>query len=140
MNNLLRWFAIGQRWVFLFLLLHGGVFLAVGIGTLVSTMNHLDNGVMTEGKVIELRQSEDVVYPTVRFRVNGDAVEFEGAIGTGTGSYEIGQTVNVLYDVAQPKNATIRSFTDLWLFPLIFGGVGVIEYLIAFGMGVFGRK
>jgi len=45
--------------------------------------------------------------------------------GTNPPEFKPGQQVTVLYDRANPSNARIDSFVQLWLLPLIFGSLGI---------------
>ncbi len=51
--------------------------------------------------------------------------------GSGRPQYEAGAQVPVLYDPAEPQNARIDSFSEFWLFPIAFGGIGGACFLVA---------
>ena len=46
--------------------------------------------------------------------------------GSGKPAYEVGQPIRVLYDPADPQQARIDAFSELWLFPVAFSGIGVL--------------
>ncbi|RUS97589.1 hypothetical protein DSM106972_083260 [Dulcicalothrix desertica PCC 7102] len=45
-------------------------------------------------------------------------------------AYTKGQQVEVLYNPQQPESATIYSWLEMWLFPIIFTGVGSVAVAI----------
>ena len=52
------------------------------------------------------------------------------SVGTGSPSYPEGSIVDILFDPDRPERARIDSFSHLWLFPLVFGGMGTIFVVI----------
>jgi hypothetical protein len=38
---------------------------------------------------------------------------------------EVGHSVDVLYGPDDPRDAQLSGFFDLWLFPLVFGGLSI---------------
>lgn len=46
--------------------------------------------------------------------------------GSSKPAYKAGDQIRVLYDPADPQKARINTFSDLWLFPVVFGGIGVV--------------
>lgn len=109
-------------------------------GLVLHTGSFLAGSVSTTGTVIELIGREDcstdddrrrtcrtVYAPTVRFTTSdGRQVDYRSRTATGPSLYREGQQVEVRYRPDDPTDARIDAFTDLWLAPLIVGGVGVI--------------
>jgi hypothetical protein len=89
-------------------------------------------GTAAKGTVTDLFQGSDsdggtVYYPRVRFATrSGDTIEFTGSNGASPPAFEVGETVSVLYDRTSPGNARIDSFFQLWLLPMILGGMGSV--------------
>jgi hypothetical protein len=116
------------------------IFLVIGLGLIgggiysfLSTRAFLRQAVPAEGAVIDLTaawDSEDgsyTYYPRVRFRTpDGRAVEFTSDVGSSPPAFEVGEPVRVLFDPANPARARIDSFVQLWLLPLILGGIGLV--------------
>lgn len=90
--------------------------------------------VQTQGAVVELAgekggtASGSVQFPVVEFSTPDNAkVRFRSVMGSpGSAEYEVGTTVDVLYDPRNPANARIGSFRQLWGGPLTIGGIGFI--------------
>ena len=69
--------------------------------------------------------------PVVRFTTaNGEPEQFTSSLATNPPRFQIGQPVPVAYDPANPNHATIDSFLDNWIAPLMFGGPGLIVFLM----------
>ncbi|MBA3534445.1 MAG: DUF3592 domain-containing protein [Ardenticatenales bacterium] len=62
---------------------------------------------------------------TIAFQTaDGQAIQFNGRLATPFESQKVGRTVRVLYDPANPEDALIDSFIEIWMPSVIFGGVG----------------
>ena len=46
--------------------------------------------------------------------------------GSSRPAYEVGQQVRVLYDPADPQQARLHGFAELWLFPVTFSSIGIL--------------
>ena len=123
-----------------------GIFLLIGIGLLggavlsfVMTLQFIDRAVAADGVVIALEERWDsddsayTYYPRVAFETE-DRRKFEFTSDTGSrpASFDIGDPVRVLFDPARPEAARIDSVLQLWLLPLILGGIGTV--FSAFGL------
>jgi uncharacterized protein DUF3592 len=116
------------------------IFLVVGLGLLggsvysiLSTRAFLANAISADGVVIGLEERWDsddggyTYYPRVRFQTEGGQFhEFTGDVGSSPPSFDIGETVEVLFDPAAPASARIDSFMQLWFVSLILGAIGVV--------------
>jgi hypothetical protein len=118
------------------------ILLVVGLGFLVTagvvyatTTSFLAGAERTTGTVVGLverpagateERHRTVWAPEVRFAVDGRTIEFRGNVGSSPPAYEVGDSVQVAYDPADPSDARIVGFTDLYLLPLIFGLVGAV--------------
>lgn len=130
------------------LLVVGLVCLAVAATTYLVTNRFVATAEQTTGTVTGLeertstRRDADghtrrrtVFVPVVRFTTtDGEAVEFRGSNGSDPPAHDVGDTVTVAYDPDDPSGARIVGFADLYLLPLIFGGVGLV--LTAAGVSV----
>lgn len=115
-----------------------------------STKNFINNSSSTTGVVIELKEVEStsrksrsiVYYPLIKFEPKqGKAINFQAGTGTNPPSYNVGETVPVLYNPNNPYKAEINSFFDLWfsfilllLMGGVFTGVGATMFLINLGL------
>ena len=119
------------------LLLGGGLASLAGAGAcLLGTRRFLRRALPAPGKVAELlcehsrhlSRGPCVVYrPVVTFSLpSGEEVRFKSTVAGYPPPLRHGQAVTVLYDPDRPQDARIRSFQDLWLGPLILGGLGLV--------------
>lgn len=114
------------------------MYLVIGIGlfgggiySFLSTRDFIGEAATTGGVVIDLEREHDAdgnhsYYPRVQFEANGRSYQFRGQVGSGRGTFKVGEQVEVLYDPADPHHARINSFVQLWFFPLFLGGMGVV--------------
>lgn len=99
------------------------------------------------GEVIDIQKDESqstdengntttsVTYrPIVRFSDElGNKHEFRATVGSGNRrKYEVGQTVQVLYDPMKPQKAILNNKMELWLLPGILMICSVIIFLFGF--------
>jgi len=114
-------------------LLGGAAFLVI------DTRGDIARADRADGTVVALigEQGSDggtVYYPRVRYVTrSGNPMEFTGSVGSSPPAFDVGEIVGVLYDPAAPEAARIDSFFQLWLAPLILGGIGLM--LAAVGGG-----
>ena len=123
----------------------GAVFLVVGVWTFFSTRSFIATAARADGVVIdlELSRSDDssTYYPIVAFRTqDGQEIEYQSNTGTNPPSFRVGESVTVLYDPQDPYDARIEAFSELWLFSIIFGSVGLVFFGVFAGTVVFGMR
>ncbi len=104
-------------------------FVGIGIWFGWSSWSLLSVAQRTEGTVIRMVESptnlrSDGLAPVVAFQIAGERHEFQSRFYYYPPQYSVGDTVTVLHDPHHPKSTGIESFMGLWLFPLIFGGLG----------------
>jgi len=93
----------------------------------------------TQGTVVELAvekggtASDFVHLPVVEFSTPDNAkVRFKAVAGSdGDPGYDVGTTVDVLYDPRNPANARLGSFGQLWSASLMAGGFGLALVLMS---------
>ena len=71
----------------------------------------------------------DSYAPVVEYTVRGVDYRLTGTY-TNPPAYDVGDRVTVRYERANPENARLDSFVELWLFPVVFGGVGLLLAVI----------
>ena len=123
------------------------VFPIVGVLLLVGALllwNHSRQFVASahtaQGTVVELIESRDsdgsTYKPVVRFTaVDGREVTYTESFSGNPPPYEVGETVEVLFNTDKPHKARIKGFMSLWLGSTILGGMGLI--FAAIGGGIF---
>jgi hypothetical protein len=119
-------------------------FVFVGIGGLFGSTSWrlVQNGQQTTGVVVDQVSTYDseggtTYLPVFRYRWLG--VQYvEGAdFSSNPPRYEIGEEVTLWVNPDDPAEFVPDRFVDLWLMPLIFGGVGAILLVIAFFIFIF---
>lgn len=120
------------------------VFLVIGLALLTGAFflyqnkkAFLEKADTAQGTVIELLQSRSdnstTYKPLVSFKTKeGRQIEFTSSVSSNPPGYDEGETVEVLYDPADPKDANINGFASLWLGPLILGILGAVFSLVGF--------
>lgn len=120
------------------------ILLLIAAGLAVRTTSFLHGAASATGTVVSLQgrskcssnsdheQYCSTVYaPHVRFTTpDGREVDYYSTSATSPPVFHEGQRVEIRYDPDDPTRARIYSFTDLWLAPIIVGGIGVIFALV----------
>lgn len=128
------------------------VFSTAGIGMLVvsffifsNTSRFIANATEAEGKVIAFERSRSssssgassstTYRPVVEFTTaTGKKIEFTSSVGSSPPSHQVGESVTVLYNPADPYSARIKSFFQLWFGFLIVFFLGLVFAAIGVGM------
>jgi Protein of unknown function (DUF3592) len=121
------------------LALHTGAFLrgsASATGTVVALVGRESCSTDSDG-----RSSCRIVHaPRVRFSTaDGRQIEYLSRVANHPSPYHEGQQVEIRYRPADPTEARIYSFVDLWLAPVIVGGIGGIFGVIAGVLAMIAR-
>jgi hypothetical protein len=90
---------------------------------------HLDSAEKIDTHFVSRTKTESITRtaynPRVQFTVaDGKAITFTSLIGSSSKSYPIGAKVSVLHDSQNPENAVIKSFSKLFLMPILFTILG----------------
>ena len=94
------------------------------------------NGETVTGGVVRLEESDSsdggccVYSPVIEFNLNGQTYSFEGDNASYPPAYEVGESVSVLYDPAEPHTAQINKWSERWLFPILIVPAMVLGALI----------
>ena len=71
----------------------------------------------------------------VHFKLpSGEIIEFTPSSSSSPPAYDKGEVVGVFFDPADPKDARLDGFFDLWGGAAIVGGLGVVFLAFAIGM------
>lgn len=119
--------------------------LLVGIAAALAyqTSNFRQSAATAHGTVVQVveqvshnDEGTSVVYvPRVQFRTpGGQDIDFTSSTGSNPPAYHQGDAVEVLYNPASPSDASINSFWQLWLAPVICTGIGTVFF--AFGLAL----
>jgi len=121
----------------LFTFFFGLVF--VGVGAILFAPNYslVAHGTSAEGRIVNNHRS--LAYkgsgydyaPVIEFTTPDSAVhQFTSKMNTDKQA-NVGSEIGVLYDPQNPDHATENTVSNLYVFPGIFAGVGVIVWLSA---------
>ena len=129
-----------------FILLLAGLGLSVGAFISRSrTQKFVQSAVQTQAQVTGLQQRRGnqnalLYHPVLRYTTRaGTEHEVVSAVGSNPAPYKPGDTVTVLYDPARPEEVRIHTFLQVWLFPLVLGGLGVTFLFVGGGLLLLGR-
>ncbi|MBN1203430.1 MAG: DUF3592 domain-containing protein [Myxococcaceae bacterium] len=76
-------------------------------------------------------QSSRAYFPVLRYRTQKGAThEVTSSVGSNPPRYKEGDSVVILYEPANPTNVRIHTFSNVWLVPMILGGIGGIFILV----------
>lgn len=116
---------MNDRWLLVFPAL-GGFLLIAALMLQIHRWNEEEHMLRTTGTVVAVSGRG---CPSVTFVARqGEPVTFSGQVCSRPG-YEIGESVELLYDPSEPRNAHIDSFTQNWFVSLILGSFGSIFLL-----------
>ncbi|QKE65116.1 DUF3592 domain-containing protein [Aquipseudomonas campi] len=116
---------MNERWLWAFPAI-GGFLLAVALVLQVHRWNEEEHMLRMVGSVVSVSGKG---CPVVEFSPrSGERVTVAGTVCSRPG-YEIGESVELLYDRTEPQNAHINSFAQNWFVSLMLGGFGLVFLL-----------
>jgi hypothetical protein len=131
----------------------GPIFVLAGLGLLAGcffavtrTRRFLATAREARAEVISLQQRHGKnhsrsYHPVLRYRTHAGATkEVVSSVGSNPPRYKEGDSVVVLYDPAKPEDMRIHSFANVWIMPLILGGVGGIFVVVGAVLSVVMRS
>jgi hypothetical protein len=108
----------------------GALVASICMGFAVKAWTFASSAREVEGTVIRIDRSElrgrSSFRPIVSYQINGKAFQLKSDIGTSHQAYRVGEKVTVLYKPENPARGRIKSFSELWALPLIFGVIGTV--------------
>jgi len=131
------------RLIYAILFITGVVTVLVGLVFVNNQMEFVNKASSAEGIIIGInedrgnngRKSGVSYSPIVKFQLkDGRTQTFTSSVGSNPPSYEIGSTVEVLYDPENPQHVEINSFKSLWLLHAVFLSMGAALIIIAVWM------
>jgi hypothetical protein len=125
----------------------GAIFATIGAGLLIgafiaygSAQSFNDNALRAKGVVVDLEptyssNSGTTYTPVVTFETpERESVTFHSSVSSSPPSFDVGESVEVLYDPANPSDAVIDSFWQVYLVPIILGGIGGVFFVVGGGL------
>jgi hypothetical protein len=126
----------------------GLVVLFIGLFWLNATSERLKRMIDGTGTVVEVtrrRIGDDInYYPRIEFQTQtGETFQFESNTGGSSTSYRVGDQVPILYNPQMPQDATINSWYEIWLPPIvvtILSLSGLAPGIVALGLALFAKS
>lgn len=123
----------------LFILI-GGIVLTSGVVLFIQTVLFVGKARLSPGVVVGEQRSRTVTIkgqsqfravsvmdaPVVLFRDEAGVHHRFTALASTQETFEVGETLPILYDPGHPERARIRSFDALWMRPILLMGFGVV--------------
>jgi len=114
----------------------GALELAIGLFTFFRTRSFLERAVSAAGVVAELRESRGseggtVFQPVVSYQtIEGETRQFVDSVASNPPGFQVGESVPVAYDRADPGRAKIRKPFRLWFVTGLFASMGVLFLIL----------
>ena len=100
------------------------------------TKGFLKVAVRTEARVVQLEKRNDCYFPVLSFvDESGDEHRIPSSYGSYPPRYEVGDSVQILYNPENPKKVEIDAFFVLWFGPII--GFAITTVAIMMGLLFF---
>ena len=87
----------------------------------------VDNNYLSSQDLEDSSRETWAYYPIVTFTTgDGNSVTFTDGVGTFPPEYEEGDGIQVLYDLQDPHDATIKSWGRIWMGPIWVMAIGLL--------------
>jgi hypothetical protein len=113
-------------------------FIFIGIATFYGTRSWVlvRRGQSVAAQVVDLQSTYDseggtTYKPIFQYEWNGQTMTSGAAFSSNPPRYQVGEAVMLYVDPANPSDVAANRFLDLWLMPLIFGGVAGILVVVS---------
>jgi hypothetical protein len=114
----------------------GGLLVVVGLFFFIRTRNFLGKAREAKGTVIEMvyRQNSSAdsnsgggYAPVYQFETEDKRrIVKQDGLATNPPRYQVGQTMDILYDPENPEKAYVNRWMNLYFVPALLGGLGLI--------------
>lgn len=113
------------------LLAVGVILILAGVPFFIQVRKFNASAIRAPGKIVELdrqQMGKDVSYFPVFSFVDraGASHVIHSKLGSSHPRYAVGDAVEVLYPADDPEQARLNSFFTVWMWPVIFAGIGLI--------------
>lgn len=120
----------------------GGALLAGSAYMYFDTQKLVDNSIRVSGTVVDferrLSKGGSSYYPVIEFiTTSGEIHHFTT---TGATDFAKNEKVEVLYDAADPANAKVNAFLELWLGTFALGVFGLLCVGVGMGSLLYARS
>ncbi len=144
-------------WVLVVLMLAGAFFIAMGVREFVTTQRFLAKASAADGVVVKVDKVVDhqwtgsgdrqryeevtLYYPVVRFvTASGQVVQYTDDLGEDPPAYQVGDSVRVLYDPANPQKARLDTSLSRWLDAAVPTIIGLVILVVSVVILLFSRE
>jgi hypothetical protein len=123
--------------IFWILLILAAVSAVISISTFLHACNFNRKAVKATGQIIQMLEKKEhdndtVFYPVFSFSDSkGEGHTIYSTWGSFPPAYSVGEKVNVLYSLENPKDAKIESFFSVWGWSAITGIIAVGDVMLA---------
>lgn len=118
----------------------GGLFILLALFLFMRTRMFLAKAQETKGTITEMiakrgSKGGTSYSPVYEFRtITGQMVKVEESLSTNPPRFQVGQTVDVLYDPENPQSARVKNWMSLYFMSALFGFLGFTFFSIGAGM------
>jgi hypothetical protein len=126
MFKLVKWMnqSIGVAWLYL---ITGIGLVIAGLYLTASTLDFLDNSIVTKGIVSELISHDGSYHPIVIYKdLSGDSKSFRSRFGCSPACYHKDEIVQVLIDSSGKSEPKIKGLFSVWGAHILLFGIGFI--------------
>jgi Protein of unknown function (DUF3592) len=122
----------------------GAVFIGLGIFFFIRTRRFLRTAAEATGTIVELRESSGseggtVYSAVVEFQTaDGRSIRWEESMASNPPAGQPGEQLVMKYDPANPNTARIAKATRMWFMPVLFGGLGLLFFVIGVVLTIAG--
>ena len=110
----------------------GGLLAAIGVFFFLSTRIFISKAQEVQGTVIKMVWSSSSdggggYSPVYQFRaITGQMITVQDSLSSSPPMFQVGQTIDVLYDPENPQDARIKKWMSLYFVSLLLGGMGLV--------------
>jgi len=104
----------------------GLIFGSIGVWVLVRPRRFFEQGIQTEGEVIDIAYYKGSAYPVVAYWANGEWINVKSSFGSSPNFHYRGEKVNVWYMPDRPRRFMIEGDRTTKLLGWIFTGFGIL--------------
>lgn len=121
-----------HRLITLILLVTGCPFIAIGLYEAIQTRQEISTYQTTAGTIVDntyqsTSENGGAYYPIIEFKpLDGPTTRFTDGIGSLPPDYEVGETIEILYNPQDVRQARINSWKRLWFAPTLLIAIGLL--------------
>ena len=122
--------AVGSVFAFI-----GAIMLIATVVMFIGNQRVASHGVRVSGKVVS-----DPSQPVIEYEFQGEIHTHYSTVSSDPPSYHIGEEVSILVDPDDPSHVIVDTFMERWFLITLFGGLGMLFFLMGIGVIALFRK